>query len=143
MIRYAVRIAVNRCLPEARLVRGSRQSQTARGYGSCGDKRISRNVMERGASWHGTTRSGLVASRIWSREDPLFPAHQVSSRRQHNPSKHLQMLYYAGFKGGGVFVCSLVLRYKSTWHIGLSLLSRIVFLLHGRIEWYSKEMYIS
>ena len=47
-ICYAVRIAVDHCLPEVKLVRGSRKSQTARGYGSCGDKRLSRNVMERG-----------------------------------------------------------------------------------------------
>ena len=48
-IRYIVRIAVDSCLPEARLIRGSRQSQMARGYGSCGDKRMSGNAMERGA----------------------------------------------------------------------------------------------
>ena len=44
-----------------------------------------------------------MASTIWSRENPLFPAHQVSSRSQHSASKHLQMCYYAGFKGSGVF----------------------------------------
>ena len=37
-----------RCLPETRLVRGSSQSFTARSYGSCGDKRTSRNAVERG-----------------------------------------------------------------------------------------------
>ena len=47
-ILYTVRIAVDRCLPEARLDRRSRQSQTSRGYGSCGYKRLSRNAMERG-----------------------------------------------------------------------------------------------
>ena len=34
---------------EARLVRGGRQSPTARGYVSCGDERMSGNAMERGA----------------------------------------------------------------------------------------------
>ena len=48
-IRYAVGITVDRCLPEARLVRGSHQSHTIRGYVSCGDKPMSRNIMERGA----------------------------------------------------------------------------------------------
>ena len=45
-IRYTVRIAVDRCLPKTRLIRGSRRRQTTRGYGSCGDERISGNVVE-------------------------------------------------------------------------------------------------
>ena len=28
----------------------------------------------------------LVESTVWSRENPLFPAHHVSSRSQHSPS---------------------------------------------------------
>ena len=48
-IGHAVRIAVDCCFPEARLFRGSRKSQTARGYGSCGDERMSGNAIERGA----------------------------------------------------------------------------------------------
>ena len=43
-IRYAVRIAVDRCLSKAGLIRGSRKSQTARGYGSCGDELVSGNA---------------------------------------------------------------------------------------------------
>ena len=46
-IHYAERIAVGCCLPEARLIR--ERCQTARGYESWGDERMSRNVMEQRA----------------------------------------------------------------------------------------------
>ena len=48
-IRYTERIAVDRCFSAARLFWICRQSLMARGYASCGDKRMSGNVMERGA----------------------------------------------------------------------------------------------
>ena len=47
--RETVRIAVDRCSPKSQADTGSRQSPTARGYVSCGDKLISGNAMERGA----------------------------------------------------------------------------------------------
>ena len=46
-IRYAVHVAVDRKIPKVRLIPGSRRSQTAQGYESCGDKRMKRNTMER------------------------------------------------------------------------------------------------
>ena len=48
-IRFAVSIAVGRCSPRSQANTGSRQSPTARGYMSCGDKQMSGNAMERGA----------------------------------------------------------------------------------------------
>ena len=48
-IRYAVRIAVDRCFLKASLIRGSCKNQTAHGYGSYGDERMSGNAIERGA----------------------------------------------------------------------------------------------
>ena len=51
-----------------------------------------------GKGLHGAR--GLVVSTVWSRDDPLFPAHQVSSRRHHinSPSiyKHGIMLVLKG-----------------------------------------------
>ena len=62
--------------------------------------------MERGA-WQGILRSGLVATTVWSREDPLFSAHRPHRQLTFH---HLQVLYYAGFKRG-VFDLSTVLLY--------------------------------
>ena len=47
----------------------------------------------------------LVASTIWSRKDPFFPAHQVSSRKRriNYPSLYKCGAMYAAFRGGGVF----------------------------------------
>ena len=40
-----------------------------------------------------------------------YSAHLTKS--QHNPYKHLQTYYYAGFEGGGVFAGLLVLLYST------------------------------
>ena len=42
-----------------------------------------------------------MANAIWNRKDPLFSAHEVRSRNQHN--FHRQIWCYAGFKVDGVF----------------------------------------
>ena len=105
-IHYAVRIAVDCCLTEARLIRG--RSQTARGYGSWGDKRLSRTAWSKeidGKELHEATW-WRVRSRV---ERIRFFLHTISSGSQHSPSEHLQMWYYAGFKGVVFFTRSLVL----------------------------------
>ena len=48
-VRYAVRIAVDRCFPRSQADTEIRQSPTARRYVSCGDTRITGNAIERGA----------------------------------------------------------------------------------------------
>ena len=76
---------------------------TARGYGNCeewtDDKEPheARSLMTR---LHGAR--SLVASTIWNREDPFFPVRQ-QQETTHQLPKHVQVWYYAGFKGGGVF----------------------------------------
>ena len=82
-----------------------------------------------------------MASTIWNREDLRFSAHQVSSRTQHSPSKHLQMWYYAGFEGGGclcVIPCTAV-QYCSTWHIVLSLSRELCCYTKNRVVFDSSS----
>ena len=133
-IRYAVRIVVDCCLPEGRMIRGSRKRQPARSSGSCGDKT---HVKERHRARSLMARNS--AERL-SGEYDLEPRGSTFSctRSQHNPSKYLQIWYHAGFKGGGVFALSLVLRIVLEYltHSFVSS-SRIVFPSHGRIEQYS------
>ena len=61
---------------------------------------------------------------------------QTASQQQettHQPRKHLQMWYYAGFEVSGVCAWSFVLLYSTT----VPEISQVVLLPHGRIEWYS------
>ena len=46
----------------------------------------------------------LVASTIWSRENPLFPAHRHHRVKTTRPSIYKQLLCRAGFKGRGVLI---------------------------------------
>ena len=46
----------------------------------------------------------LVASMIWSREIPLFPAHRHHGVNTTRPIIYKQMLYHAGFRGRGILI---------------------------------------
>ena len=91
------------------------------------NERMSGNVMEREAWWQETPWSGLVASTIWSREDPLFPAHRQESTQLSRASRN--GVLYSDFEWVGVFSWSLVLL-CSTLHILSPLSSRIMPLLY-------------
>ena len=51
----------------------------------------------------------LVASTVWSREDPLFPAHGVNTTLL----SIYKMWHHDGFKEGGVFAWSLALLHNT------------------------------
>ena len=51
-----------------------------------------------------TSTERLVASTIWSRENPLFPAHRHHGVNTTHPSIYKQMLYHAGFRGRGILI---------------------------------------
>ena len=90
-IRYAVRIASDRCLAEARLIRGNRKRQTARGYGSCGMNGCS------GTSWSekldGKKPHGVAWWQVRSGVERIrFFLH--TGRSQHNSHEPLEMGYY-------------------------------------------------
>ena len=55
-----------------------------------------------GKGLHGVI--SLVASTVYSREDPFFPAHQVSSRRLHINSPSIYKCGIMLFLKGGVFL---------------------------------------
>ena len=105
-IRYAVRMAVDRCLSKAGLIREIRTRQTVRGYGSCGDEQVSGNTMERRAeAGVDTTPTTIYKCGI------------------------LLVLKRVVFLRGPLCCCTVPAL--------LSICSRTVPLLHGRIEWYS------
>ena len=99
-IVYAVRIAVDRGLSAAWLVRNnvlrSRGSQTARSY-SCGGERMSGNAMEWGASRQGTLRSAWWRLRSRAEKIRVF-LKQLQQGTIYQLRKHLQMRYRAGFR---------------------------------------------
>ena len=105
-----------------------------RGRTDVGERHGARSLIAR------TPLSGLAASTIWSREDPLFSVHQVSDNTSTPQASTNVVLCW--FLKGVVFLrdslyCCTVLTHSFVSSF------RIVLELQGQIEWHSKEICIS